>query len=1002
MVSPVQTTRNPSWDYPEERQRTWTPPRDRDREHWEREREREREWLRERDRGRVERDLDRRRPSPALSSWSNKRTEETRQVRPRRSPSNPPRDPIRPISPVQRSRKPTHEPVKDGELRLSEVDITADKQIEELKRDPERTDHPATPSVPPPPSLPDVDEGMRDNTPVKEEKEASPAERPAVNLVYDMAAETGNSALPIQPTVDTLNDATMKNPVIKAVDAQANGMLQGTITTDIIMTSHVTKDASMDSASPLGPSPLKIRSEASVERQTSPILEAVAPSQLTSPSFPITEKVIESVYVNMTEEVSLCPGRSCFCLISLKDAVPQPTEPFSRKQTDTVSQLSPHSTIAERRSVKLPPNIPLDRKESFPRKDSMRSSQSTDVENDAEPRTAVSEIDTPVLEDGEGQDEMGTEEARELNLVASVKAAQAKHVSLQESPILAWNMAAAPEESSRVMAVDDEERERMLEEFTRPLKCEEATRAKFVRFVVAREKVNTENTVTRLKNSYLSINRKWKHHCSFLDELMKERGPPPPELYAMPGAIHPVVTPGAVAPTTPAVEEIFNSRSNRRRGLGGDIVATDAEFEEILAGLADNALKDPNLRASKTAAVIPDMIVGQERNLQYDNDNDLVTDPLSFYDNFGVAEPIWTPEERAIFIKRYLAYPKQFGRIADGIPNKTAGECVLYYYRTKKEMDYKGMLAHKRGGGKRKLALKKGAKSSALMQDLTRAKPTVSKDDAAAATPAKGREQSVVLPAGGKRGRGEGGAPGRKKRVSQVVAVPQTPTPQNEEEEGHLGSASTSRAGSEAPSVSSGKAKMRMTVKTAKRPRISSIPELSTLTQNPPAQLDTTASTPATEIPEHPSLTNPTELAAAALASLADVATSAAQAELLPPVRRAGKRRKIAGEPGPVADPHAPPATTVPGAPGAPEKEKPARRSATNSYWSVEERRKVKELVVLHGMDAKLIAAQLKGKSERQVGNFLEGHRTELEALEGVNGVTGVVEETKVQVSVSR
>ncbi|OXG36527.1 hypothetical protein C367_00054 [Cryptococcus neoformans Ze90-1] len=983
VVSPVQTTRNPSWDYPEERQRTWTPPRDRDREHWEREREREREWLRERDRGRVERDLDRRRPSPALSSWSNKRTEETRQVRPRRSPSNPPRDPIRPISPVQRSRKPTHEPVEDGELRLSEVDITADKQIEELKRDPERTDHPATPSVPPPPSLPDVDEGMRDNTPVKEEKEASPAERPAVNSVYDMATETGNSALPIQPTVDTLNDATMKNPVIKAVDAQANGMLQGTIATDIIMTSHVTKDASMDSASPLGPSPLKIRSEASVERQTSPILEAVAPSQLTYPSFPITEKVIESVYVNMTEE----------------DAAPQLTEPFSRKQTDTVPQLSPHSTIAERRSVKLPPNIPLDRKESFPRKDSMRSSQSTDVENDAEPRTAVSEIDTPVLEDGQGQDEMGTEEARELNLVASVKAAQAKHVPLQESPILAWNMAAAPEESSRVMAVDDEERERMLEEFTRPLKCEEATRAKFVRFVVAREKVNTENTVTRLKNSYLSINRKWKNHCSFLDELMKERGPPPPELYAMPGAIHPVVTPGAVAPTTPAVEEIFNSRSNRRRGLGGDIVATDAEFEEILAGLADNALKDPNLRASKTAAVIPDMIVGQERNLQYDNDNDLVTDPLSFYDNFGVAEPIWTPEERAIFIKRYLAYPKQFGRIADGIPNKTAGECVLYYYRTKKEMDYKGMLAHKRGGGKRKLALKKGAKSSALMQDLTRAKPTVSKDDAAAATPAKGREQSVVLPAGGKRGRGEGGAPGRKKRVSQVVAVPQTPTPQNEEEEVHLGSASTSRAGSEAPSVSSGKAKMRMTVKTAKRPRISSIPELSTLTQNPPAQLDTTASTPATEIPEHPSLTNPTELAAAALASLADVATSAAQAELLPPVRRAGKRRKIAGEPGPVADPHAPPATTVSGAPGALEKEKPARRSATNSYWSVEERRKVKELVVLHGMDAKLIAAQLKGKSERQVGNFLEGHRTELEALEGVNGVTGVVEETKVQVS---
>lgn len=632
----------------------------------------------------------------------------------------------------------------------------------------------------------------------------------------------------------------------------------------------------------------------------------------------------------------------------------------------------------------------------------MPSGQSTDVENDAERRTAASESGTPMLEDGEDEDELGAEETRELNLVASVKVAQAKHVPLQEFPILAWNMAAAPEESSRVMVVDDEGRERMLEEFIRPLKSEEATRAKFVRFAVAREKVKLDNTVTQLKDSYLSINKKWKDQCSFLDELMKQRGPPPPELYAMPGAIHPVVTPGAVAPTTPAIEEIFNSRSNRRRGLGGDIVATDAEFEEILAGLADNALKDPNLRASKTAAVIPDMIVGPERNLQYNNDNDLVTDPLSFYDNVGVAEPIWTTEERAIFIKRYLAYPKQFGRIADGIPNKTAGECVLYYYRTKKEMDYKGMLAHKRGGGKRKLALKKGAKSSALMQDLTRAKPTVSKDDTAAATPAKGREQPVMLPPGGKRGRGEGGGPGRKKRISQV-AIPQTPTPQNEEEEeGHADSASTSRANSEAPSVSSGKAKMRMTVKTAKRPRFSSIPELSTPAQNPPAQLDTTVSTPATEISEHYSLTNPAELAAAALASLADAATSAAQAELLPPVRRAGKRRKIAGEPGPIIDPNAPPATAVTGGPGAPEKEKPARRSATNSYWSVEERRKVKELVVLHGMDAKMIAAQLKGKSERQVGNFLEGHRTELEALEGVTGTTGVTEETKVQVSVSR
>lgn len=185
------------------------------------------------------------------------------------------------------------------------MEITTEKQIEELKWEPGRTDLPTTPPVPPPPSLPDADERMRDGTPVKEEKEASPVEQPAVNSVHVTAAKTEDPVSSVQLPIDISNDPTTKSPVIEAVDAQANGILHKTILTDIIMTSPVTEDIAMNPVSPLGPPPLDTGSEVPIQKQTSPISDAVPPSQITSPSLLITEKVLESVDVNMAEEVSL-------------------------------------------------------------------------------------------------------------------------------------------------------------------------------------------------------------------------------------------------------------------------------------------------------------------------------------------------------------------------------------------------------------------------------------------------------------------------------------------------------------------------------------------------------------------------------------------------------------------------------------------------------------------------------------------------------------------------
>ncbi|OAQ35994.1 hypothetical protein K457DRAFT_65268, partial [Linnemannia elongata AG-77] len=69
--------------------------------------------------------------------------------------------------------------------------------------------------------------------------------------------------------------------------------------------------------------------------------------------------------------------------------------------------------------------------------------------------------------------------------------------------------------------------------------------------------------------------------------------------------------------------------------------------------------------------------------VRYLDRNHLVTDPATYY-RLGPVTDTWTEEERQIFIKRYLIYPKQFGKIAAGLEEKTASQCVLFYYREKK------------------------------------------------------------------------------------------------------------------------------------------------------------------------------------------------------------------------------------------------------------------------------------------------------------------------------
>ncbi|KAF9199349.1 hypothetical protein BGZ49_010556 [Haplosporangium sp. Z 27] len=187
---------------------------------------------------------------------------------------------------------------------------------------------------------------------------------------------------------------------------------------------------------------------------------------------------------------------------------------------------------------------------------------------------------------------------------------------------------------------------------------------------------------------------------------------------------------------------LFTTR-NRRGAYNSDAVRSEAELMEIIQSLENADMRNPDLRASRTAATVPPMILDPNirEKVHYYDRNHLVTDPAKYY-RLGPVTDIWTEEEREIFIKRYLNYPKQFGKIAAGIENKTASQCVLFYYREKKKIGFKDMVSNrgrkrKPAAGKRKEKVVqqsspsgqpgKKHKGSALIEDIGQANRKMAK-----------------------------------------------------------------------------------------------------------------------------------------------------------------------------------------------------------------------------------------------------------------------------------
>jgi hypothetical protein len=263
--------------------------------------------------------------------------------------------------------------------------------------------------------------------------------------------------------------------------------------------------------------------------------------------------------------------------------------------------------------------------------------------------------------------------------------------------------------------------------------------------------------MVELRGQYKARNDDWQAHCRRLDRIKDRihRRRQATTTAPVTPSIDPSGLPFFPEPMTPGPSIV--GRGNRRNpstAFGyGDAVRSEAEFLEILASLETADMRDPNVRATRTAAIVPDMVLDEteRRNiLSFEDDRRLVEDPVAFY-SLRAPLDLWTEDEVQIFCKRFSQHPKQFGRIAAELSEKSTAQCVLFYYRMKTTIDFRSLSDRRSRDGRRRKPRRRtdgeghAKKGASLMSNLKRARADEQEDedDSPPPSPQMGRRTLV-------------------------------------------------------------------------------------------------------------------------------------------------------------------------------------------------------------------------------------------------------------------
>ncbi|KAF7360445.1 Nuclear receptor corepressor 2-like [Mycena venus] len=267
----------------------------------------------------------------------------------------------------------------------------------------------------------------------------------------------------------------------------------------------------------------------------------------------------------------------------------------------------------------------------------------------------------------------------------------------------------------------------------------------------------------RLQLEYQALHQRWRRHCDILNQQAK--------------------------PVEPVENVPASGRTTRRSAAMGDTVRSDLEMEQIIASLGYDEATDPNQLSTRNLAVIPDMIsVTGETQYTYDDTNHLVENPSEYYAPCtGIHD--WTDAEKELFLDKYAAFPKQFGVIAEFLPNKTASQCVDYYYLHKKKLiDFRRVVSQFAPNKRRRRRTGK-QKGNGLLSDIRQHDAEVHGDfdDSPSYTGRPTRGRRIIAP--------EPRKPSARRNALQLEdATTATPTPEPEARPKRRRAAASSRS----------------------------------------------------------------------------------------------------------------------------------------------------------------------------------------------------------------
>ena len=242
------------------------------------------------------------------------------------------------------------------------------------------------------------------------------------------------------------------------------------------------------------------------------------------------------------------------------------------------------------------------------------------------------------------------------------------------------------------------------------------TRSSMVERIKA-EKSDLHRAHDRLRTDYRQIYKTWRIKNEELDRQNK----------ALNDSTLPDTSPTPVESPMVLSTTVYESRGRVPR------FASEFDFQRVIqetkiqAEMAESRerqlLEDQALADMAKEAKIPDMLSSKDAAASKFRDTNRIIKPEAVLEVFSFvqSEDDFTAEEHKVFTEEYLQNPKKWGKIAEAIPGRDYQDCVLHYYLTKKEANYKGQLAKKmskKGTRKPRQTVQKGPRSNALMSNM--------------------------------------------------------------------------------------------------------------------------------------------------------------------------------------------------------------------------------------------------------------------------------------------